>query len=185
MPIRNTTERWGHLSIALHWITVLLVLGLVVVGFVMQELPNTPFKRDVYALHKSFGLAVLGLTALRLLWRTLQPTPGLPGTMPRWQRWAAHTGHAGLYALLIAIPASGFAYNWASNFSTPFFGVTLLERAGSIDRELRVLAGEVHEWGVYALLALLAAHAGAAFYHHYQLKDRVLARMAPWIKPPP
>lgn len=184
MPIRNTAERWGHASIALHWITVLLVFGLVIVGFIMQELPNTPFKRDVYALHKSFGLTVLGLTALRLLWRALQPTPTLPAPMPAWQRWAARLGHGGLYALLLGIPASGFAYNWASNFSTPFFGLTLLERAGSIDRELRALAGDLHEWGVYALLALLVAHAGAAFYHHYGLKDRVLARMAPWMRPP-
>lgn len=183
MPIRNSAERWGLVSVTLHWITVLLVLGLVAVGFLMQELPNTPFKRDVYALHKSLGLTVLGLTALRLLWRVLQPTPALPATMPRWQRWAAQVGHAGLYALLVAIPASGWTYNWASNFSTPLFGWTLMERAGAVDRELKALAGAVHEWGVYALLVLLAVHAGAAFYHHYQLKDGVLARMAPWIRP--
>jgi hypothetical protein len=47
----------------------------------------------------------------------------------------------------------------------------------------QAIAGVVHEWGVYALLALLVAHAGAAFYHHYELKDAVLRRMAPWIKP--
>jgi cytochrome b561 len=103
--------------------------------------------------------------------------------MPAWQRWAARGGHLGLYGLMIAIPASGWTYNWASNFATPYFGWTLLERAGAVDRELKAIAGVVHEWGVYALLALLVAHAGAAFYHHYQLKDAVLRRMAPWIKP--
>ncbi|MGL6290555.1 MAG: cytochrome b, partial [Silanimonas sp.] len=174
MPIRNTTERWGSFSIALHWITVLLILSLVVVGFVMQELPNTPMKRDVYLLHKSFGLTVLFLTALRLGWRLLQPTPMLPAAMPAWQRWSAKLGHVGLYALMIAIPASGWTYNWASNFVTPYFGWTLMDKAGSVDRDLKALAGDVHEYGVYALLALLVAHAGAAFYHHYQLKDRVL-----------
>lgn len=183
MPIRNAAERWGSVSIALHWVTVLVVLGLVTVGFVMEELPNTPMKRDVYALHKSFGLTVLFLTVLRLGWRLAQPTPALPATMPAWQRLSASLGHFGLYALLLVMPLSGWAYNWASNFSTPFFGLTLMERAGSIDRELRALAGEVHEYAAYALIALLVAHAGAAFYHHYQLKDRVLHRMAPWIKP--
>ncbi len=183
MPIRNTTERWGGVSIALHWISVLLILSLVVVGFVMQELPNTPLKRDVYVLHKSFGLTVLALTALRLGWRLVQPTPTLPAAMPAWQRWSAKLGHAGLYALLVAIPASGWTYNWASNFVTPYFGWTLMDKAGAVDRDLKALAGDVHEYGVYALLALLVAHAGAAFYHHYQLKDRVLNRMAPWFKP--
>jgi cytochrome b561 len=183
MPLQNTTERWGSLSIALHWVTVLVVLCLVVVGFVMEDLPNTPMKRDVYLLHKSFGLTVLFLTVLRLGWRFVQPTPALPDSMSAPQRWAAKLGHLGLYALLVAIPASGWTYNWASNFVTPYFGWTLMAKAGAVDRELKALAGEVHEWGVYALLALLVAHAGAAFYHHYQLKDRVLARMAPWIKP--
>jgi cytochrome b561 len=183
MPIRNTTERWGSLSIALHWITVLLILSLVVVGFIMEDLPNTPLKRDVYLLHKSFGLTVLFLTALRLGWRFVQPTPTLPPTMTRGQRWAAHGGHLGLYGLMIAIPASGWTYNWASNFVTPYFGWTLMDKAGAVDRTLKGIAGEVHEWGVYALLALLVAHAGAAFYHHYQLKDAVLRRMAPWMKP--
>ena len=183
MPIRNSAERWGSISLALHWVTVLLILGLVVVGYVMQELPNTPLKRDVYALHKSFGLTVLFLTALRLGWRLVQPTPVLPATMPAWQRWSAHLGHFGLYGLLLLMPLSGWAYNWASNFRTPFFGITLLERAGEIDRELRAVASDVHEYAAYALIALLLAHAGAAFYHHYQLKDRVLHRMAPWFKP--
>ena len=183
MPIRNTSERWGSLSIALHWVTALLVLGLVAVGFVMEELPNTPMKREVYVLHKSFGLTVLFLTALRLGWRLVQPTPSLPAGTSALQRWAARAGHAGLYALLVAVPASGWAYNWASNFVTPYFGWTLMAKAGAVDRELKALAQTVHEWGVYALLALLVAHAGAAFYHHYHLKDRVLARMAPWLPP--
>ena len=77
MPIRNTTERWGHLSIALHWITVAVILSLVVVGFVMEDLPNTPFKRDVYLLHKSFGLTVLALGVIpAILWWVLKRWPG-------------------------------------------------------------------------------------------------------------
>lgn len=185
MPIRNTTDRWGHVSIALHWATLVLILGLVAVGFLMQELPNTPLKRDVYLMHKSFGLTVLFLTALRLGWRLLQPAPALPAGTVRWQRWAAHAGHGALYALLVAIPASGWTYNRASNFSTDWFGLTLMGRAGAVDAELKAIAGAVHEWSVYALLALLVVHAGAAFHHHYQLKDAVLRRMAPWLKPAP
>ncbi len=183
MPIRNSTERWGSVSIALHWLTVVMILSLVTVGFLMDELPNTPLKRDVYLLHKSFGLTVLGLTALRLLWRVLQPTPALPSDMPTSQRWAAHLGHAGLYALMLAIPASGWLYNWASNFATPWFGFTVMARAGAVDKELKAAAQLAHEWGVYALLALLLAHAGAAFWHHYKLGDNILVRMAPWMKP--
>lgn len=184
MPLRNTAERWGTPSIALHWVTALAVLGLLVVGFTMDSLPNTPFKRDVYLLHKSLGLTVGGLTVLRLLWRWLQPTPALPDGTSRVQRLAATAGHAGLYALLLVMPASGLLYNWASNFATPWFGITVMARAGQVDRELKAISGEVHEIAGLALAALLLAHAGAAFWHHYRLRDRVLWRMAPWIRPP-
>ena len=184
MPFRNTSERWGSLSIALHWLTVVLLLSQVAVGLTMESLPNTPFKRDVYLLHKSFGLTVLGLTALRLGWRFFQSTPALPADTGRAQRFAARFSHGAMYFLLIAIPASGWTFNWASNFSTPWFGLTVMERAGSVNRELKAAAGEAHEWGVYVLLALLLVHAGAAFWHHYRLKDRVLWRMAPWLRPP-
>ena len=184
MPVCNTTDRWGHASIALHWITALAVLGLLVVGFTMESLPNTPFKRDVYLLHKSLGLTIGGLTVLRLLWRWVQPTPALPEGTPASQRLAAHAGHVGLYVLLLAMPASGLLYNWASNFTTPWFGLTVLDRAGQVDRELKAIAGDVHELAGWALAALLLAHAGAAFWHHYRLRDRVLWRMAPWIRPP-
>lgn len=183
MSFRNTTERWGNLSIALHWITVLLVFGLVLVGFVMEELPNTPMKRDVYVLHKSIGLTVLFITVLRLGWRLIQPTPALPESLPVWHRRAAMLGHGGLYALLLLIPASGWLNNWASNFSTPYFGWTLLDKAGAVDSALKESAQMAHEWGVYALLLLLVAHAGAALSHHYRRKNTVLRRMAPWVKP--
>jgi len=184
MPYRNTREHWGHVSIALHWLTAVLVLGLLLVGFLMESLPNTPFKREVYVWHKSFGLIVGALTLLRIGWRLAQPSPRLPAEMARWKRYAARAGHAGLYLLLLLMPVSGALYNYASNFRTPLFDLVLLERAGSIDRELRAVAGAIHEWAAWALVALLLAHAAAALSHHYRWKDRVLHRMAPWIKPP-
>ena len=67
--IRNTVKTWGRLSILLHWLTALLILGLATVGLIMTELPTSPMKMQIYALHKSFGLTVLGLTVIRLAWR--------------------------------------------------------------------------------------------------------------------
>ena len=82
MPIRNSRDQWGAVSIALHWLTLLLILGMATVGLLMVEMDNGPAKIQVYALHKSFGLTVLGLTVLRLAWRlavgTPRPVPGTP-----------------------------------------------------------------------------------------------------------
>ncbi|WP_295359823.1 cytochrome b, partial [Arenimonas sp.] len=108
MPIRNTTERWGWVSLSIHWLTVAMVLGLVAVGLLMQELPNSPTKIQVYNLHKSFGLTVLALTVLRLLWRLFAGTPAPVAGTPAWQRFAAQASHGALYVILLAMPLSGW-----------------------------------------------------------------------------
>ena len=75
MMLRNSAERWGAISQLLHWSIVLLILGLGVIGLVMVELPRSPRWFWVYDLHKSFGLTVLALVTLRLLWRLFAGAP--------------------------------------------------------------------------------------------------------------
>ncbi len=184
MPIRNTTDRWGWASIGFHWLTLLLVLGLVVVGLLMQELPNTPAKIQVYALHKSVGLTVLGLTVLRLLWRLVAGAPApVPGT-PRWQSAIAQGTHGALYAILLAMPLSGWLYNSASGFPLQWFGVFKLPALSGRDPGLKAFAGEAHEWLFIAMAVIVALHAAAALKHHYLDRDRTLSRMLPGLPAP-
>ncbi len=42
-----------------------------------------------------------------------------------------------------------------------------------------ILAQTAHSWSQYLLYALIAAHVGAAFYHRFVLRDRLLERMLP------
>lgn len=184
MPIRNQNERWGVPSIFLHWLTVLLVLGLLVVGLVMTELPNSAFKVKVYALHKSIGLTVLGLTVLRLLWRLFAGTPApVPGT-PRWQNALAQVTHGILYVLLLLMPLSGWLYNSASGFPLKYFGWFSVPALSGRDAGLKALAHDIHEWGYLLLIVVVLGHAAAALYHHYRNRDATLARMLPGLKPP-
>jgi len=128
MPIKNAADRWGFISIGIHWLTVVLVLSLAFVGLLMDELSNSPTKVQVYALHKSFGLTVLGLTVLRLLWRLFAGVPQpVPGT-PRWQVLAASLSHGALYVVLLAMPLSGWLYNSASGFPLKWFGLFSLPK---------------------------------------------------------
>lgn len=175
--IRNSKERWGRVSIALHWLTALLVIGLAVVGLVMTGLPNSALKVQVYALHKSVGLTVLALAALRLLWRLVAGAPDeIPA--PRLQQLAAKAVHWALYVLLFALPLSGWLFNSAAGFPLKWFGVLALPKLFTgYNPELKHLAHELHESGFYLLALLLVLHAGAALYHHYLKKDDTLNRM--------
>mgnify|MGYP006189564569 CR=1 FL=1 len=156
MPIKNHADRWGGVSITLHWLTALMILGLVVVGLLMQELANSPTKIQVYGLHKSIGLTVLALTVLRLLWRLFAGVPQpVPGT-PRWQRWASNATHGALYVVLLAMPLSGWLYNSAAGFPLQWFGVFKLPALSGRDPGLKEFAGEAHEW-LFITLAVIVA----------------------------
>ncbi|MFY2763046.1 cytochrome b [Arenimonas sp. MALMAid1274] len=182
MPIRNDANQWGAVSLALHWITVAMVLGLVLVGFLMQELPNAQ-KVAVYALHKSFGLTVLALTVLRLLWRLVAGAPApVPGT-PRWQAWAASATHVALYFVLLAMPISGWLYNSAAGYPLQWFKLFNLPSLSARSTEIREFAHDAHETLFLVLAAIVTVHALAAFKHHYFDRDRTLVRMLPILKP--
>ncbi len=174
--IRNSPQAWGRISIALHWLTAILILGLAAVGLIMTELPTSPLKMQVYGLHKSFGLTVLALTVIRLAWRMLAGTPeAIPA--PKAQLVVAKTVHGLMYGLLFAIPLSGWLYNSASGFPLRWFGMPLPKLFTGFNPAIKQMAHALHENLFYALALLLLLHAGAALWHHYIKRDNLLKRM--------
>lgn len=186
MPIRNPNDRWGWVSIGIHWLTVLLVLGLLMVGLVMQELPTSRTKMDVYALHKSVGLTVMALTLLRLAWRLFAGTPAPVAGTPRWQALVAQLTHGALYVVLLAMALSGWLYHSASGIPVKlmWFGLFEVPELSGRDEGVADFAVAAHGWLWVVLLALVLLHAGAALKHHYFDRDATLARMLPGLPAP-
>src|SRR5688572_12318957 len=108
MTFRNTTIAWGSLSKALHWLIVLLIINQWVIASRADALPLGPAKLEALAWHKSFGITILTLAIFRLVWRLLNPTPDLASVTKPWERMLAHVSHFLLYALLFAIPLTGW-----------------------------------------------------------------------------
>jgi cytochrome b561 len=175
-------HRWGAVSQALHWIVVLLIATMAAIGLTMTDLPNNPDKVRLYALHKSIGLTILALVALRLLWRAYAGRPA-PLPMPRWQHAAATFSHVGLYVLLFAIPLSGWAMNSAAGFPLSWFGLVKVPALVSRDHALHELLESTHEALFWTLIVLALVHAFAALYHHIFQRDTTLVRMLPrgWL----
>ena len=187
MSLKNTADRWGGVSKTLHWLIALLILALGIVGLLMGELPKTPKYFWVYTAHKSIGISVLALVALRLLWRLHAGAPKpVPGT-PSWQERMASATHWLLYVLMFAIPLAGWLYDSASGLR-PFklFGLFEMPKLVAPSEQAAQLSHALHEWGFWALILLVLAHAGAALYHHVHQRDATLARMLPqgWLNAP-
>lgn len=178
MTRHGPPDRWGALAQLLHWTIVVLIVVMAWLGLTMVDLPNTPRKVEVYALHKSIGLAVLALVVVRLAWRLYAGAPD-PLPAPRWQRWLAHGTHFGLYLLLLAMPLSGWIANAASGFPLRWFGLFRVPQPIAADEALYDLTREVHEWLFWLLVVLALVHVFAALWHHLFLGDATLSRMLP------
>ena len=104
MRIKNTKETYGAVAKFFHWATAFIILGLIIVGLYMVRLSYSPYMLEVYALHKSFGLLVLWLVGLRLIWRSLNVKPAPHQNHTLWEKVGAKIAHIFLYIANILCP---------------------------------------------------------------------------------
>ena len=177
MLIGNTQRSYGLVTQLVHWGTVFLIAWLFWLGFTMTDLPLSPEKFEVYALHKSLGLTVLTVAVLRLIWRHLFPRPAFEGEMSGFERIAAHVSHIGFYLLMLAIPLTGWMYSSATAIPVSWFGLITLPNLVGASEPLAKTLEQTHELLGYLLLALIALHVAGALKHHFVGRDRTLMRM--------
>ena len=179
MQIKNTLQRYGVVAQVFHWLILLLIIGQFVLAITFDDMPAGAEKGQIIGLHKSFGMLILLLALLRLIWRWSNPVPELPAGQNPYLRWAAKSAHAALYALIFAIPISGWLMSSLAGRTVRFFGLFPFPGLASTDKHMAHTVAEVHEVLAYSLLALAIVHALAALLHHFVWKDEILLRMLP------
>lgn len=177
MPPSDAAPRYTHTAIALHWLIAVAVIGQFAWGWYMQSIPKQPvgMRADAFNLHKSIGMTIFMLMAVRLAWRVRHPPPALP-SMPRWQARAAGVTHVLLYVALFVQPLAGYFGSEWSGYPVRFFGVALPAWAGK-DVALKDLMSTIHLANSWVLAALVALHVAGAAKHALLDRDRLLARM--------
>lgn len=177
---REARRSYGIIAQGFHWLTAALVFAQLAIGVYAAQLPVSLARLQWLARHKSLGLAILALVALRLAWRAGHAPPPPPDFMPRWERCAAVATHRLLYALLILAPIAGWLYASAAGLSVNWFGLFQVPDLVARNPVLSEVFKAVHQ-GLVALLALvLAIHIGAALRHGFWRRDGVMHRMLPW-----
>jgi len=89
MAVRNTTTRWGSVAQLLHWAIVILIIVQFVLGYRAHWATGLK-KLGTVVPHKSWGITILALAIIRLVWRLANPSPLLPNNLKPWERAAAH-----------------------------------------------------------------------------------------------
>jgi cytochrome b561 len=180
MPSRSSAGRYGVVAQTFHWIIAALVVMQFVLANMADDLPIGVHKLALLARHKSFGMTVLVLAIVRLLWRLRNPPPQLPDGMAPAERMLARATHAAFYVLLFAIPLTGWMMSSAKNYSVSWFGVfTWPNLIGKNETAFELLRSTHHVLG-YILFSIAILHVLAALKHHFWNKDDVLVRMLPF-----
>lgn len=179
--VRNRRDAFGSGAIVLHWTIAAVITSLMFIGYVMTRQEIDPaLQFSLYQWHKSLGMAVLALAAVRVGWWLFDIQPEEVEGLTPLERRVARLSHGLLRALPLAVPLAGWALASSSPLNIPTFLFNLvviphlpLEKSD---------AGEafwvaVHGTLAFSLLALIVLHTMAALYHHFWRRDEVLVRM--------
>lgn len=184
---QHTAPRYGRLAIVLHWIVAVLITVNVTLALTVDLLPDS-WSRPVIDTHKSIGITVLGLALLRLLWRLAHAPPPLPAAYACWERRASKLAHGLLYALMFALPITGWMHDsaWKDATTHPMklFGLVPWPRIGWImaveperREQLHDLFSDWHTALGYVLYVLVALHLAGALKHQFIDHEDELRRM--------
>ena len=179
MKFRNTTRSWGTVQKALHWIIVLLIINQWVIAERADDLAGLA-KLNALAWHKSFGITILMLAVLRLAWRWLNPVPTLEGLAKPWERALAHVSHVLLYALIFAMPVTGWLMSSAKAYSVSWFHLVQLPDLIGKSQPMFEILQDTHEVLFKVLVGVAVLHALGALKHHFIDRNDVLKRMLPF-----
>lgn len=174
-----TPRRYSTPVIALHWLTVLLVIAVYCLMEFKGIYPKgSPEREAMKAWHFTLGMTVFALTWVRLIFRATSKTPPIAPPIPQWQKTLSMLTHGLLLAMLILLPLSGWMTVNAFGNLVPFWGVDLPVLT-TVDKEAARRIKELHETVASFGYVLIGLHAVAALYHHYVMKDDTLKRMRP------
>lgn len=180
MDWRNTANRYGSLSIGLHWLMLLLLIAVYAMINLHDLAPKgSELRAELKVWHFMLGLCVLALVLVRLVTRLRSGTaPGITPPIPRWQKSLAQTMHITLYVFMLCMPVLGWLAVSAKGDPIFFFGLQLPALIGH-DKALYDSLKEIHKTIGTIGYYLIGLHAAAALIHHYVIRDNTLLRILP------
>ena len=193
----NST-RYTKTAIFLHWLIALGIFGMFALGWFMADIPKEAAKQTVFDIfdlgifhwnvseaisprsfyfnvHKSFGVTILALIFVRVLWRLSHKPPAILTSYKVWERKLASGAHHLLYLLMVILPVSGVIMATYSKYGIKWFGIDFIK--GLDNNPMREIFKSVHEIIGLTMVAILLLHIAGALKHKFIDKDETLKRM--------
>ena len=172
----DRTGRYSGLSATNHWITVVLVVAMLVLGLAASEAPNDTVEDYVIGIHISLGFFAFLFIVWRVAYRVYEGfPPAIAGTAP--ERWAAYLVHRGLLIVLTLQVLTGPLYLFTEGDAVNVFGWFSVSLPLESSEAIHELIEEIHVvLGVYVIPGLLLLHIGGAIRHYLSGHDAVEAQ---------
>lgn len=197
--MNTAATRYTKTAIVLHWLIAIVIIGMFALGWFMSGLPKEAPKEAAYDLfnlgiytwqlaepasprtfyfnlHKSIGVTLLALIAIRVYWRVTHRPPALLSSLKAWERKLATAGHHLLYVLMVAVPVTGLLQAVYSKYGVKWFGLDFIP--GLDNKDMRAIFHEAHEIIGILLALLILLHILGALKHKFLDKDETLSRMS-------
>ena len=174
MHFKNTLTEYGLISKSLHWVSAILLLVQIPLGFYLVDLDFGPERLDIEDTHVIIGLSIFYLVILRLLNRIINPTPKLDSSIFKGKKFLAKLNHILLYVTILSISISGI-------LKKLFNGETLIiffkEFKIKDNFELAELFYVIHVYSNYFIIGLITLHIMAVVVHKFFFNDNLLKKI--------
>ena len=178
MQYKNTENSFGLVTILIHWLMALFIIGLFVIGKYMLSLDYyDSFYHTGPWWHKSFGLLVAFLLVYRIVWKLKNPSVKPLDSYKKYEISLAKLVQILLYISLIVCCISGVMISTAEGTGISFFNLFEIPAFIAKGKAQAELAGEIHYYATYTLIILAGLHMLAALKHHFLDKDKTLTRI--------
>ena len=174
MHLTNSLTEYGLISKVLHWLSAILLLVQIPLGFYLVDLDFGEQRINVENIHVIIGLSIFYIVILRLVNKILNPTPKLNPSIFKGQVFLAKMNHILLYLAILSITISGI-------LKKLFNGETLIIFFKEIqikdNFELADQFYNIHILSNYTILVLIVIHLMAVIVHRLFFKDNLLKKM--------
>lgn len=171
MPVVGT--RYNRRMRFTHWLLAVLIIGMLTIGLLLSTI-HQPL---VTMAHKLVGLFVLLLVLFTLGQIVFLPKAIRPASMPRWQQKVARSVQHTMLLCALIMPLSGWFMASAAGKPPAIAGILLAMPWVPLNHAAAHIAGQIHYYVGYVLIALVSIHTLAALWHHFCNKDDVLRHM--------
>lgn len=176
--LKNSPNEYGVISKLLHWVTALLIFGLIGLGWWMVGLNYYhPDYHSSLSLHKSLGMIALAIATMKIAWRVVTPPPLLAATLTGLQRRLATGMHHLLWFGILITPLSGYGISTSEGAGVEVFDWFAIPAWLPRSETLRDIVTVLHAWSAYGIGAFAVVHALAALKHQFVDRDGTLRRM--------